>query len=590
MGSRSLIQREASSLGFGSGEQQSHSGSSPPPHPSDWMMFLANTINNNTATNARNMNNHPTTNQQGNNGNIENMHRINVAPNLSWDSHRWPRHTGGHSTLYGNTLLPCPVCQELHHLSELSFHLMIHHMNFGEFWRTVARLRNIQTMTYGYGYGYGCPTLNNFPYDVNATATQNQGFPSPMVNFVPVVSPLPLPSILPNFQHVPYANLPCAMINYVPVHVPSLPRPFVQPQFDLAQLLFGFGNHDHPMNPMNNDPRTSRNEGNERSERNERTERSSERTERSERNEDNPVGSVGVTFPRDSRRERNEPRENISNNNDPSNIISNLLRETLPNLFSNDVGPTTHVLHFDINNNDDTHEAVMVMSPNVESYEGNLAITELLGGVSRGVRNIDEVTSEFSLSAYLVDIGNRGIDAGHCPICLCPFRSLPMQVQHQHLSDQRTNETPGQNHLGARRRRNDVNYHDQVDENTDPHGTREHDDDSLSSTRNLDGLRMRKTLCGHVFCSDCLKLWLERSVKCPVCNLDLEELRASTPSIRSNRRSSGRARGTRRNVTTRPPREIISTSSVQQEEIPQGGSSRGRCRRPRRRTEERERE
>lgn len=32
-----------------------------------------------------------------------------------------------------------------------------------------------------------------------------------------------------------------------------------------------------------------------------------------------------------------------------------------------------------------------------------------------------------------------------------------------------------------------------------------------------------KTLCGHVFCKDCLSTWLSKHTKCPLCMLDLED-------------------------------------------------------------------
>jgi len=38
------------------------------------------------------------------------------------------------------------------------------------------------------------------------------------------------------------------------------------------------------------------------------------------------------------------------------------------------------------------------------------------------------------------------------------------------------------------------------------------------------GTPVRKTLCNHVFCEPCIKTWLDKNVKCPVCLTDLEEM------------------------------------------------------------------
>ena len=29
--------------------------------------------------------------------------------------------------------------------------------------------------------------------------------------------------------------------------------------------------------------------------------------------------------------------------------------------------------------------------------------------------------------------------------------------------------------------------------------------------------------CGHIYHTDCLMLWFQRKVKCPICNIDLPE-------------------------------------------------------------------
>jgi hypothetical protein len=34
---------------------------------------------------------------------------------------------------------------------------------------------------------------------------------------------------------------------------------------------------------------------------------------------------------------------------------------------------------------------------------------------------------------------------------------------------------------------------------------------------------VRKLICGHMYCDDCISQWLAKSKKCPVCNVDLED-------------------------------------------------------------------
>lgn len=36
--------------------------------------------------------------------------------------------------------------------------------------------------------------------------------------------------------------------------------------------------------------------------------------------------------------------------------------------------------------------------------------------------------------------------------------------------------------------------------------------------------KIRKTICDHVFCDKCIKTWLEKNVRCPVCNVDLDDM------------------------------------------------------------------
>lgn len=38
----------------------------------------------------------------------------------------------------------------------------------------------------------------------------------------------------------------------------------------------------------------------------------------------------------------------------------------------------------------------------------------------------------------------------------------------------------------------------------------------------------RKLLCSHSFCAPCIETWLQKNKKCPICNVDLEDLRLQT--------------------------------------------------------------
>jgi hypothetical protein len=38
-------------------------------------------------------------------------------------------------------------------------------------------------------------------------------------------------------------------------------------------------------------------------------------------------------------------------------------------------------------------------------------------------------------------------------------------------------------------------------------------------------VKLRKTLCNHIFCEGCITQWLDRNVKCPVCLAELDKLR-----------------------------------------------------------------
>lgn len=42
---------------------------------------------------------------------------------------------------------------------------------------------------------------------------------------------------------------------------------------------------------------------------------------------------------------------------------------------------------------------------------------------------------------------------------------------------------------------------------------------------------MRKTLCGHIYCNECISMWLKKSKKCPCCMSDLDVL--STNKIKN---------------------------------------------------------
>jgi hypothetical protein len=38
-------------------------------------------------------------------------------------------------------------------------------------------------------------------------------------------------------------------------------------------------------------------------------------------------------------------------------------------------------------------------------------------------------------------------------------------------------------------------------------------------------VKLRKTFCKHIFCEDCITKWLEKNVKCPVCNIELDKMK-----------------------------------------------------------------
>lgn len=96
------------------------------------------------------------------------------------------------------------------------------------------------------------------------------------------------------------------------------------------------------------------------------------------------------------------------------------------------------------------------------SYEYNLLLADRLGRVEKGIMNIDEVCKV---------VEKERLDAGEydeeiCAIC----------------------------------------------------------QDCVSDLRKEGDKVIRKTLCNHVYCDSCIQTWLAKNVRCPVCQVDLDEM------------------------------------------------------------------
>lgn len=101
-----------------------------------------------------------------------------------------------------------------------------------------------------------------------------------------------------------------------------------------------------------------------------------------------------------------------------------------------------------------------------DDYEYNLMLASRLGRVERGVRDIDQVSH--CISSIEIQENKERYENEMCPICQETIVEL-------------------------------------VDENKEDH------------------VPIRKTLCNHLFCQPCISKWLHTNVKCPVCQVDLEE-------------------------------------------------------------------
>jgi hypothetical protein len=82
-------------------------------------------------------------------------------------------------------------------------------------------------------------------------------------------------------------------------------------------------------------------------------------------------------------------------------------------------------------------------------------------------------------------------------------------------------ETIGKVELGVK----DINEISEIiNENED-----NNDDDTMCTIcmetfKSIDDSK-RKLLCSHQFCNTCISKWLEKSKKCPICNVNLDDLR-----------------------------------------------------------------
>jgi hypothetical protein len=97
-----------------------------------------------------------------------------------------------------------------------------------------------------------------------------------------------------------------------------------------------------------------------------------------------------------------------------------------------------------------------------DTYEYNLLLAERLGRVEKGIRNIDEVCKVIDKDS--LDTGEY--DEEICAVC----------------------------------------------------------QDTVGTLRKEEKKIIRKTLCNHVYCDTCIRTWLNKNVRCPVCQVDLDEM------------------------------------------------------------------
>ena len=123
----------------------------------------------------------------------------------------------------------------------------------------------------------------------------------------------------------------------------------------------------------------------------------------------------------------------------------------------------------------------------------------------RGVYQIDNVAGlvDPTDQSALRGIVNSGRDP-MCPIC---YKTM--------FTVSSTAPTPPEStlHLGA------------LGDGSSKKSNKSEDDESLGGAEEETvtcDVRMRRTTCDHVFCSDCLEKWLENSTKCPMCMSDLD--------------------------------------------------------------------
>lgn len=103
-----------------------------------------------------------------------------------------------------------------------------------------------------------------------------------------------------------------------------------------------------------------------------------------------------------------------------------------------------------------------------DDYEYNLMLASRLGRVERGIRDIDHVSH--CISPDEIKENRQIYENEMCPICQEKIVEL-------------------------------------VDENIEV------------------PVSIRKTLCNHLFCQPCISKWLHTNVKCPVCQVDLDEMK-----------------------------------------------------------------
>lgn len=59
---------------------------------------------------------------------------------------------------------------------------------------------------------------------------------------------------------------------------------------------------------------------------------------------------------------------------------------------------------------------------------------------------------------------------------------------------------------------------DSIIDNIAPIDTSKYDEECSICLESLRDKEVRKTICGHAYCSDCIERWLNVRMKCPNCN------------------------------------------------------------------------